>query len=288
MSKKIPAPLIAAISDLVVAHETHAKINSLFMHAGASGDAPDETKFNNLNKCITWLQTTNREHSAPLDVAGAILEKYLDDPQYQEDKTAELPSWLAPIQSSATKDIARIKKILENNNLMYMQGGRITEGLSTPTQTLSDIIRGRDLQSIEIEFDRALENVTKDPGEAVLAASNILESLCQTYIEDEVPDLMPKKKDIQGVWAVVKDQLGLEPRSLEDNDLKAILGGLSAIVTGIGSLRTHASASHGKGRTRYNLEPRHARLAIHSAHTLVSFIIETWDKRKAAQSKLTG
>ena len=75
MSKKIPAPLIAAISDLVVAHETHAKINSLFMHAGASGDATDETKFNKLNKCITWLQTTNREHSAPLDVAGAILVK---------------------------------------------------------------------------------------------------------------------------------------------------------------------------------------------------------------------
>ncbi|MNZ19464.1 hypothetical protein D3C78_364920 [compost metagenome] len=287
MITKIPMPLISAISELVVANETHAQINSLFMHAEASGESPDanDPGINKLNKCLTWLQRTNREHPAPLNVAAAILEKYLDDPAYQGNQSVSLFG-LPPTESPTSKAIKRIETILANNNLTYTQGGRITEGLSTPTQTLSELIRGRDLKSIEIEFERALENVTKDPSEAVLAACNILESLCQTYIEDEVPEQMPQKKDIKSVWGVVKEQLGLEPRNLEDNDLKAILGGLSAIVTGIGSLRTHASASHGKGRTRYNLEPRHARLAIHSAHTLVTFIIETWDKRKSTHSSL--
>jgi Abortive infection C-terminus len=51
--------------------------------------------------------------------------------------------------------------------------------------------------------------------------------------------------------------------------------GLLAIVEGIGTLRTHASSAHGAGKTTYRLEPRHARLAIHAAHTVVLFSLET-------------
>ncbi|MDC4272793.1 abortive infection family protein, partial [Acinetobacter baumannii] len=45
--------------------------------------------------------------------------------------------------------------------------------------------------------------------------------------------------------------------------------------------RTHASSAHGQGRKLYNIKPRHARLAIHSAHTLALFILETWDEKRA-------
>ncbi|MFT6835524.1 MAG: hypothetical protein ACJA0H_001564 [Francisellaceae bacterium] len=46
-----------------------------------------------------------------------------------------------------------------------------------------------------------------------------------------------------------------------------------------GNARTHASSAHGEGRKLYNLKPRHAKLAIHSAHTLALFVLETWDKK---------
>ncbi|MDC4794224.1 abortive infection family protein, partial [Acinetobacter baumannii] len=42
-----------------------------------------------------------------------------------------------------------------------------------------------------------------------------------------------------------------------------------------------ASSAHGQGRKLYNIKPRHARLAIHSAHTLALFILETWDEKRA-------
>ena len=45
-------------------------------------------------------------------------------------------------------------------------------------------------------------------------------------------------------------------------------------------LRTHASSAHGAGRRRYNIEPRHARLAVHAAHTIGLFVLESWAKRQ--------
>lgn len=86
---------------------------------------------------------------------------------------------------------------------------------------------------------------------------------------------------MKAVWTVVRKHLGFDPALLEDDDLKMILSSLIGVVEGIGALRTHASSAHGAGRKAYKLEPRHARLAIHSAHTVALFVLESWKKRKA-------
>ncbi len=98
------------------------------------------------------------------------------------------------------------------------------------------------------------------------------------YIEDEGLKL-PNKLDLQPIWAVVRKDLGFDPKNVEDRDLKEILSGMIAAVNGIGALRSHASSAHGSGRKIYNLEPRHARLAIHAAHTVAAFIMESWEKK---------
>ena len=113
----------------------------------------------------------------------------------------------------------------------------------------------------------------------VSAACNILESIFKVYITDENID-PPKKQDLQNVWKIVKNDLGLDPSLVEDNDLKRILSGIFSIINGIGAFRTHASSAHGQGRKIYIIKPRHARLAIHSAHTLALFVLETWDEKK--------
>ena len=91
---------------------------------------------------------------------------------------------------------------------------------------------------------------------------------------------MPQKQDLQNVWKVVRSDLGFEPGSIQDADLKKVLSGMLSVVDGIGAFRTHASSAHGEGRKIYNLKPRHARLAIHAAHTMALFVLETWDERK--------
>ena len=73
--------------------------------------------------------------------------------------------------------------------------------------------------------------------------------------------------------------LGLDPGSIEDQDLQRIITGLFSIVDGIGALRTHAGSAHSEGRKGYKLEPRHARLSVNAAHTVATFVMETWDNK---------
>jgi len=153
-----------------------------------------------------------------------------------------------------------------------------------PAKSLKEILANRNLTSVEAEFQRAMGNVEKDPASGITAACSMIESLCKVYIEDEGLPL-PAKKDIMGLWKVVKSNLGLDPKKLEDEDIIKILASLASVVDGIGALRTHTSSAHGRGRKSYRLEPRHARLAIHGACSLVVFVIETWEARKSGQGK---
>jgi Abortive infection C-terminus len=141
-------------------------------------------------------------------------------------------------------------------------------------------LRHRELDNVQKEFTRALDHVEKDPETGLTAACSILEALFKTYIEDEGLDL-PADQSLLPLYKIVRNHLHLDPSAIEDNDIKMILAGLISLVQGIGALRTHASSAHGKGRKRYQIAPRHAGLAIHGAHTVCVFILETWDDRKA-------
>ncbi|VAX08859.1 conserved hypothetical protein [hydrothermal vent metagenome] len=268
--KEIPAPVIAVMADNLPVLETHASLDNLFFYAEAPGEPPEGSK---PVKTQAWLRIINKESDNPLVVLGRLVEGYIELPDEDEEV-----SWGA----SNTQKLEFKKKLLsifKRCNLQYINGGIVTDGSSAPSKSLSELIKGRNIPAIESEFSRALENVNSEPREAVSAACNILESIFKVYISDEGLD-MPRKQDLSGVWKVVRENLGFEPGRLEDDDLKKILSGILSVVDGIGAFRTHASSAHGQGRKLYKLKPRHARLAIHSAHTLALFVLETWDENK--------
>ncbi|WP_234277220.1 abortive infection family protein [Billgrantia desiderata] len=243
------------------------------MHADAPGEPPEQSK---PAKTKTWLLRINKESGNPLEILGKIIELYMETPFEDEERISLFGSNLErPEVVFKRKLIAA----LERCNLHYVQGGFISDGSNAPSRSLSELIKGRDVPAIEAEFNRSLENVHSEPREAVSACCNILESIFKTYIEDEGLS-PPSKKDLQGLWKVVRSELGFNPDSVEDQDLRRILSGMFSVVDGIGAFRTHASSAHGQGRKLYNIKPRHARLAIHSAHTLAMFVLETWDEKK--------
>lgn len=273
MRKEIPAPIIAVLSENLPILETHASLDNLFLYAEAPGEPPEGSK---PVKVQSWLRRVNKESEFPLVVLGRIIECYIELPE-AGDKTS---SWYGIPSADVKMEFkSKLEAILSRCNLTYITGGIISDGSSAPSRSLAELIKGRDIPSIDAEFNRALANVNSQPREAVSAACNILESIFKTYIADEKLD-MPQKQDLQNVWKVVRADLGFDPAALEDDDLKKILSGVLSIVDGIGAFRTHASSAHGQGRKIYNLKPRHARLAIHSAHTIALFILETWDERK--------
>ena len=265
MNQGIPAAVIALTAELASSRETHATLDSLFTYAGAPGDPPEGSKH---AKALAWLRRTNKEAQDPLRVLGRILEAYMEQVLDPSNR------W----EAERIQEREKLVKALAESNLQYMRGGTVCGAMGTPTRTLSEFIRERDLDSVAQEFQRAVTTASTSPRDAVSAASNILESVCKVIIADEALPA-PAKQDLQGVWGVVRKHLGLDPSKIADQDLQQILTGLLSVVHGIGSLRTHASSAHGAGKISYNLEPRHARLAIHSAHTLALFVLESWGKK---------
>jgi len=270
MKKEIPAPVIAVLADNLPNLETHAGLDNLFFHADAPGEPPEGSK---PVKTLAWLRKVNKESDNPLSVLGKLIECYMEIPEQDEDEFGEQPT---PNLKKQFKE--KLSSVLEQCNLQYISGGYISDGSSAPSKSLQELIKGKDIPAIEAEFNRALANVNSEPREAVSAACNILESMFKVYITDEGLEL-PKKQDLQNVWKVVRNDLGFDPSSVEDDDLKKILSGILSVVDGIGAFRTHASSAHGQGRKLYIIKPRHARLAIHSAHTLAMFVLETWDEK---------
>ena len=77
MRKPIPAPIIAVVSELVSEYETHATLDSLFMHAGAPGEPPPESK---QAKAMAWLRRVNKDQEVdPISVLGQIIEGYMEE-----------------------------------------------------------------------------------------------------------------------------------------------------------------------------------------------------------------
>lgn len=258
---KIPLNLVAILSEMLPEYESHATLDNLFLYAEITSEIPDVSK---PAKVQQVLMNVNKSESEPLKVLGKLLEKYLDGGiLYPHD------------QERFNMQIEKIKRILSDNSLLYIKGGIVSGSLTTPTKSLESVIKKLEIPSLDQEFLRALTHVDTSPREAVSAASNILESICKVYISENNLD-MPKKKDLKNLFDVVRKSLNIQRDSVEDEDLLRIISGIISVVDGIASLRTHASSAHGAGLKLYNLKPRHARLAIHSAHTIGLYILESW------------
>ncbi|MCY4332428.1 MAG: abortive infection family protein [Cyanobacteria bacterium MAG CAR1_bin_15] len=150
--------------------------------------------------------------------------------------------------------------------------------------TLSHELKQReDLYSVHTDLERALNQADLDPASAVTAASSMIESMCKVYLEERRIQL-PTKQTIKPLWEKVSNSLGLDPSSKEDNDIKQVLSGLIAVVSGVGALRTHTGSAHGRGKMIYRLQPRHAWLVINASSTIVTFLLAT-DNEKTSESQ---
>ncbi|GAA4813388.1 hypothetical protein GCM10011365_25930 [Marinicella pacifica] len=171
MSKEIPAPVIAVLAEHLPSIETHASLDNLFFHADAPGNPPEGSK---TLKIQSWLRKINRDAEAPLKILGKLIECYMEIPK-QDEEDKSLFGYSMPNPRKELK--IKLQSILNRCNLCYIDGGIVSDGSSATSKSLAELIKSRDIPSIESEFNRSLENVNSEPREAVSAACNILESI---------------------------------------------------------------------------------------------------------------
>jgi len=141
--------------------------------------------------------------------------------------------------------------------------------------TFAEMLHARNYAQIKNEFIRAEQNCVSDPPAAIAAASSMVESACKLYIDDHklTP---PTTQTIKPLWSAVAKHLLPDPATVADNDIQRLVSGLSSVVDGLGSLRTHVSSAHGRGRSEPQVGSAETLLAIHSSQALVLFMLQKW------------
>lgn len=272
MSNIIPAATIGHLSRIMPQYYTHADIEGLFLTASAPDNVPPGSKS---SKVQTWLRSINNECAEPLKVLGSIIADLMDrdafysnfmDQKTIDEETVKLKN-----------DQTLIAQSLSKNGLTYYRGGVVSKGAASPTLSLLERVKSSGLAAIEMEINRALQNVELDPLASIHNAGSALEASLKAYLGHFEIAYKDDSHTLSDLWRLVVDHIGIKPKELDDKDLKKIASGLFSIVDGTMHLRNKKSAAHGKTEEQVrnnSIRPRHARLAIHSAHTLSAYILE--------------
>ena len=275
MDGKIPSPVIGVLGEIFSEHYTHTDIDRLFAYA----DAPEENPGGNkVQKTVDWLRAINKQSPSPLEVLGRPLEDILEKPSW-DPSSADI--WMDDEEPESSvilkKRQERIRKTLSRSRLVYSIGGHIGTASATPTASLDDMVAQRGLSAVEVEMKRALRQVEDDPNSAAQYAGNVLEATFKAYLNKKKIAYNENGNTLNDLWRLTRDDLGINPKDLEAKDLKKIASGLGSIVDGTMYLRNKRSSAHGRTEAEHTataIRPRHARLVIHSAHTLAAYVLE--------------
>jgi Abortive infection C-terminus len=254
--------LIADMASIISGfYGSHSKIDNLFTRLGAPGDRPEG---NMVTKVETWLRRANDD---PTCDAAALLGRALEELMDREVMTYN--------KESVEERRAEVGRTLARHGLSYQRGGILLGAtLVTPTRSAEDLIRKKNLPELQKEFDRALATVESDPPTAITAACAILESTFKVIIADKALT-MPADQSILNLWKPVQEHLQMQPAKALDQHVRQVVQGVASAVHGIAGMRSNTGSAHGRGPGAPTVEPRHARLAVHAAHTVVVFVLES-------------
>jgi hypothetical protein len=129
------------------------------------------------------------------------------------------------------------------------------------------------------QIHRMEQAVDNDPDLAIGTAKELIETCCKSILEAR-GKAITGIPDIPTLTKATFKELDLVPESVHEasrgkDTVKRILSNLSTIGNGLAELRGLYGTGHGKEHQTSGLHPRHAKLAIGTAATLVTFLFET-------------
>jgi hypothetical protein len=277
LSKK---PLLALIA--YCAEVTLGEISALFSGNGLTARKedfdPDE-----------WAQTGGERRHRTAEYLSAV--DMADETQRTrllhvfDDLLAKEPwsDWRANEQKEIRRLLKRDGVRFEGDEIDGDQLRMPDEGQGRFESALPDFSSITDVEVLREHAKRMQRaQVNADPADAILAARELLESVCKQICEYYfVP--VPKSPNAGALYKLAAKELGLDAKDVPSADPAAgasrkVLGGLVQVADGLGDLRTRVGRGHGRAG-RSPARQRHADLAVGAAGTLTLFLLDTWQAR---------
>ena len=144
---------------------------------------------------------------------------------------------------------------------------------------LSEMATRFDADYLLQQIRRMEEAVESDPALAIGTAKELIETCCKTILEErgesfaKDPDMPELTKAAFRQLKMTRDDV---PDAIEGAEaIKRVLSNLGSICNELVRLRNLYGTGHGKLADAPGLAPRHAKLAVGSAATLVRFLFES-------------
>lgn len=156
--------------------------------------------------------------------------------------------------------------------LAFLEGN-----LSSPADDCITVGLGKiDATHIQTTWQKALERRNSDPDGAITLARTLIETVCK-HILDDMQVKYDDTADLPKLYKETAKALNLAPSQHTEEIFKQILGGCTAVIEGLGSLRNRVSDAHGRGINGIKPAPRHAELAVNLSGSLASYLLTTWE-----------
>ena len=144
---------------------------------------------------------------------------------------------------------------------------------------LAEIAARFDANYLRQQIIRMEEAVESDPALAIGTAKELIETCCKTILEErgepfaKDPDMPELTKAAFRQLKMTRDDV---PDAIEGAEsIRRVLSNLGSISNELVRLRNLYGTGHGKLADAPGLSPRHAKLAVGSAATLVRFLFES-------------
>ena len=178
---------------------------------------------------------------------------------------------------------ARRDLLAELFNPIHERLEALVAGGSGPKVTEEALSALDDPGAIRDHLDRIERSLDADPRLAVGSAKELVESTAKLVLKRSGIEY-GKSDDLPGLVAKAHTALGINPKQVEDSaenavGIRTLLGAVSRIGVGMAELRNQIGTGHGQAEVPTWVTPRHARLAVGSAHVWCQFVLETLEQR---------
>ena len=204
---------------------------------------------------------------------------------HRAEKLAEEPALYGDWQVQRKKEVEKLIHFLGKDGFQWI-GGRIVRGAGLPLlDDMKETATVFDAQHMADQIRRMESAVESDPSLAIGTAKELVETCCKTILAERgkpvtgTPDMPTLTKETLKELKLVPDGI---PDSARGSDvIKRLLSNLGTIGNGLAELRGLYGTGHGKHGKTSGLSPRHAKLAVGAAATLVTFLFETHKETKS-------